>query len=281
MAKISKFFRVALEGASTDGRTIAREWITQMAKNFDPKKYGARVWLEHLRGLMPDGPFKAYGDVVALKAEEVEIDGVKKMALYAQVDPTDDLVKLSKARQKIYTSIEINQKFADTGEAYLVGLGITDSPASLGTEVLAFAAQNPDTSPFKGRKSSPDTLFSEAVENSLEFVEENEPEVKTLSSKVKDLLKKYTDKKSGDESRFADVTAAVETLLEHVCKLGDQFANAEQLAKADQRIAALEKKLEESDTAFTSLKEQLDKEENRQTARPTATGGKGEKQTDC
>ena len=39
----SRFFRVATEGATTDGRAITREQIDQMAKNFDPAKYGARV----------------------------------------------------------------------------------------------------------------------------------------------------------------------------------------------------------------------------------------------
>ena len=47
MATKSRFFRVATEGATTDGRAIEKKWIQQMAKNFDPKKYGARIWLEH------------------------------------------------------------------------------------------------------------------------------------------------------------------------------------------------------------------------------------------
>ena len=46
MAK-SKYFRVATEGATTDGRVISRDWITQMAKNYSPKTYGARINLEH------------------------------------------------------------------------------------------------------------------------------------------------------------------------------------------------------------------------------------------
>nr|WP_262983677.1 GPO family capsid scaffolding protein [Halomonas elongata] len=42
-------FRVATEGATTDGREIKREWIEQMAANYDPAKYGARIWMEHMR----------------------------------------------------------------------------------------------------------------------------------------------------------------------------------------------------------------------------------------
>ena len=34
----SKFFRVATEGATTDGREIQRSWIEQMAKNFNREK---------------------------------------------------------------------------------------------------------------------------------------------------------------------------------------------------------------------------------------------------
>ena len=135
MAK-SKFFRVAVEGATTDGREISRQDIEQIAKSYNPSTYGARVWIEHIRGIGPDSIFKAFGDVVAVKTEEVDINGEMKLALFAQLDPTQDLVALvNKARQKIYTSIEIHPNFAKTGEAYLVGLAVTDSPASLGTEI--------------------------------------------------------------------------------------------------------------------------------------------------
>lgn len=45
----SKWFVVATEGATTDGRTINRTWIEQMAKNYNPKTYGARINLEHYK----------------------------------------------------------------------------------------------------------------------------------------------------------------------------------------------------------------------------------------
>jgi hypothetical protein len=51
-----------------------------------------------------------------------------------------------KAGQKVYTSMEIQPNFANSGKCYLVGLAVTDDPASLGTEYLEFcsrAAQNP------------------------------------------------------------------------------------------------------------------------------------------
>ena len=59
----NNWFRVAVEGATSDKRTIKRSWLEQAAKNFNPSTYCARLWLEHFRSLLPDSPFKAYGDV--------------------------------------------------------------------------------------------------------------------------------------------------------------------------------------------------------------------------
>ncbi|MDP1979157.1 GPO family capsid scaffolding protein [Undibacterium sp.] len=270
----SKFFRVAVEGATTDGRKIERSWIQQMAKNFDPQKYGARIWMEHIRGTLADSPFRAYGDVTAVKAEEVTIDGNKKLALFAQIEPTDDLIAMTKAKQKIYTSIEINDKFADTGEAYLVGLGVTDSPASLGTEVLSFAANNPTANPFAGRKTNPEHLFSAAIEADLEFEEIN-TDTTSLAAKVKGLLNSFSSKKTGDDARFSDIGEAVESILEHTGQQETRFN------ESTKRISELEKNLKTVTDNFNRLKTQLDKEPGNQTTRPTATGGNGTEQTDC
>lgn len=274
MASKSKFFRVATEGATTDGRIIERNWIQQMAASFDPQVYGARIWMEHIRGTLPDSPFKAYGDVVAVKAEEVEIDGGKKMALFAQIEPTPELVAMTKARQKIYTSIEINPKFADTGEAYLVGLGVTDSPASLGTEMLSFASKSPGGNPLASRKVNPDNLFSAAVEVHLEFEDASDPESKSLSATVKNMLKRFSAKKTGDDARFADISEAVEALMTHVGERDDKFR------KAEDKIAALETELKSTKEALHSFKTQMDTQENTQGRRPAATGGSGEQQTE-
>ncbi len=69
MAKAKKFC-VATEGATTDGRVIERQWIEQMAKNYDPKVYGARVNMEHIKGYTPDSQFRRYGDVLEVSSAE-------------------------------------------------------------------------------------------------------------------------------------------------------------------------------------------------------------------
>jgi len=269
----SKFFRVAVEGATTDGRKIERSWIQQMAKNFNPATYGARVWMEHIRGTLPDSPFRAYGDVTALKAEEVTVDGSKKLALFAQIEPTPDLIKMTKGRQKIYTSIEVNDKFADTGEAYLVGLAVTDSPASLGTDILSFAAQNPDKNPLNARKTSPGTLFTEATETVIE-IEETDTEYSGLTERLKDLIKNFGSKKNNDDTRFADITQVLESIAENLQQRETTFNETKE------RIAGLEAELKKVTDEFSALKTKLSKEPAN-TQRDPANGNQQFEKTDC
>ncbi|HEI2940168.1 TPA: GPO family capsid scaffolding protein [Escherichia coli] len=143
----AKRFRIGVEGATTDGREIQREWLEQMAASYNPTVYTALINLEHIKSYLPDSTFNRYGKVTALFAEEItEGPLAGKMALYADVEPTESLVELVKKGQKLFTSMEVSPKFADTGKAYLVGLAATDDPASLGTEMLTFsasAAHNP------------------------------------------------------------------------------------------------------------------------------------------
>lgn len=230
----TKFFRVATEGTTTDGRAIAREWIDQMASSYDPAKYQARVNMEHIRGWSGEGPFKAYGDVVALEARDVE-EG--KRALYAEIDPTDDLVAMTKARQKIFTSIEVQQNFAGTGQAYLVGLAVTDSPASLGLEVLSFAAQHPEANPFAGRKKHPDNLFTAACETEIEFI--------TASPS---LLDRITALFTGGQRKAGDgVDLAVEEVARHSAEL------AGRVERYSRDLEGLNRRLDDLSTRFEQL----------------------------
>lgn len=274
----SKFFRVATEGASTDGREIQRSWIEQMAKNFNREKYGARVWLEHYRGAVPGGAFDALGDVIAVESRTVE-DG--KLALFAQIEALPALVAMNKAKQKIYTSIEVDPNFAKTGEAYLTGLAVTDSPASLGTEVLKFAAGNPDVSPFKGKKHSEGALFSAAVETELGLEGDAESIASTLITKFSDMLKNLSGiaaPKPTPETSDAFATKTLEVL-------GAADAAIQQQAKElAQEKAAREKLAGEFNTLqanFNELSKKLSQQDSSTTTRPEATGSEGVVQADC
>lgn len=265
----SKWTRIAVEGATTDGRKIERSWIEEMAAQYSPNTYGARLNCEHYRSMWPGGEFGAYGDVLALKSEEVEINGEKKLALFAQIEPTDSLLALNKQGQKIYTSIEVQPKFADTGKAYLVGLAITDSPASLGTEALSFSAQH---GTLANRKQAKDNLFSAAEETALEFEEVADSESKALGlfNRVMEALSKSKDKSVKDDAQFSELTEAVEALASHAKEQGDAFT-AEQT-----KLAALKTAHEKLAGEFADLVKRLgETEDHSQRQRPPATGGDG------
>jgi len=267
----SKWFRVGVEGDTTDGRKIEAAWLTQMAANYNPEKYGARVNCEHVRGMAPDSSFGAFGDVTALKTETIQIDGEDKVALYAQITPNDDLIALNKKRKKVYTSMEIDHNFADKGEAYLVGLAVTDSPASLGTEMLEFAATQAEKNPLNARKQKPENVFSAAREVELEFEAST-----SILDRVKELFSKAEEQRT---EKDADYTAAIEAVAGEVAKLQEQFADlangkgtgtdhSTQLEKLSADLQSAMDKIEELETA-------PDKTPNFK-KRPAADGGKGE-----
>lgn len=254
-----------------------------MAETFDPRVYGCRINLEHLKGILPDGPFSRYGDVVELKSEKIDDDSVLKgkLALFAKITPTDDLIAMNKKLQKVYTSMEIQPNFANSGKCYLVGLAVTDDPASLGTEYLEFC-RGAKFNPLNRFKAEPGNLISVATLAELEFEDQAENVFTALSDKVKAI---FSRKQASDDARFQDVHEAVTTVSEHV---------QENLTATEQRLAALENafatlkkdvttKADQTSQAFSKLKTSLDNTESTtQPRRKLSTGGGGDELlTDC
>lgn len=281
--KVSKFFRIGVEGDTCDGRIISGNDIQEMAESFDPRVYGCRINLEHIRGLFPDGDFKRLGDVVELKAEIIDDDSALngKWALFARITPTDDLIAMNKKLQKVYTSMEIQPNFANTGKCYLVGLAVTDDPASLGTEYLEFC-RNAKHNPLQRFKANPENVFSAATLAELEFEDVPDTLLNSLADKVKAI---FSRKQVSDDARLNDVHEAVTTVSEHV---------QTNLTAQDKRLSAMEAalttfkqeltgKIEETSQAFSALKATLDKTESfSQPRRTKASGGGGDELlTDC
>lgn len=260
----TKFLRVARSGKTIDGREITKAQIDQMAANYDPKKYGARVNLEHFMSFFPNTEFKAYGDVIAVKAD-TDSDGER--VLLAQIDATPDLVKLAADRQKVYWSIEIAPNFAGTGEAYLAGLAATDTPASLGTEMLTFAVKS-DKAPADIK----DRLFSTAVESDFEVEDQPKDPGPGLMDKVKQLL---SGKARTDDSRFTQVEGAVTAVAEEVAGIktaADAFAKSGDVQALTAKVDGLSAQLADLKTKLSTT--------SQSPQRPQASGVDAN-QTDC
>jgi len=268
MAKKSKRFRIGVEGATTDGRTIERSWLEEMAASYDPAVYTALINMEHIKGFTPDSMFRRFGKVDSLETEVLTAPEALagKMALYAWITPTDDLVNYTANLQKLFTSMEVNTKFSDTGKAYLVGLAVTDDPASLGTEMLQFSA-SARSNPLAGRKQNPENLFTAAEETLIEW-EEVQDDKPSLFARVAAM---FTKKEQNDDARFSDVHRAVELIATEQQNLSERTDHS--LSAQDARIAELEASLQEQQTAFAEPEQRLSQEDSRKDYRQRAPGG--------
>lgn len=278
MAK-TKFFRVAVEGDTVDGRKIEASWIKDIAATFDPKTYGARVNMEHIRGITDKAPFKSYGDVVAVREAEVELNiggkTVQKLALEAQIEPTDDLIAMNRDKQKIYTSIEVQPNFANTGKANLVGLAVTDSPASLGTEVLSFALDKGKGMSLAPRVQQDGNVVSLGLETSFELEPDATPPASTEASgffaAATAFFKQFTDGKPAEESKKEEPAPANDN------DAAVRFAALGQgIAKMTEGLSAMQadfaKQLGEVKADVTKLRSDIENTDGDRTRRPPASG---------
>lgn len=192
--KRTKPFLLATAGSTVDGRTIDDKMIAEMASSYDPKTYGARLNIEHIRGITGDKPFRSYGDVVELSVGEVDVNfngtTEKRKALYGAFDVLEDAQQLNAAGQKVYPSIEIEPNFGGKGFAYLMGCALTDSPAAIATERLQFNRSMPGTLQLNGEVSA-----------ALEFADEKgatTPEAGGFLTALTGVLEKFTGGKKED-----------------------------------------------------------------------------------
>lgn len=173
-----KKFRVAVSGSTVDGREISPVHLREAAENFNPDVYAARVNVEHYLSPCPSSEFSAMGDVTALSTEDItEGPLAGRTALYAEIEPTERMKQLVADGKKIYSSIELHPQFSVNGRAYLVGLAMTDTPASLGTERLKFTAQQRQAVMTFNSVQGEAPLISEAIESEIiEMAEQRQEE---------------------------------------------------------------------------------------------------------
>lgn len=261
----SKFFRVAVSGSTVDGRVINPQWLKDAAELYDSELYAARIWPVHIRGATPGGDFKAQGDVIALEAREETINGKKRTALYAQIKPLPSLIEMNKKGEKLYTSIEVLPDFDGTGKFYLGGLAVTDSPASIATERLSFAAKH-----FNAH-------ITDALETVIEFEEDADSSQPSAFSRfAASIMDKVNMFKKSNDAQVVQLASLVENMASTFAdelKAQTQRADslAEQQAQYKKTLDALQEKFSVLDSTDASP----------QTQRPLSTGGNNFAVTDC
>ncbi|MGR7448905.1 GPO family capsid scaffolding protein [Klebsiella aerogenes] len=265
-AKPRKKFRVAVSGNTVDGREIQPQHLRDAAANYNLNVYAARVNIEHFLSPYPGSDFGAMGDVTALSTEDItEGPLAGRTALYAEIDPSDRMVQMTDKGQKVYSSIELAPQFALNGKAYVVGLAMTDTPASLGTDRLKFAAQQrASVMAFNNQQGEP-PMFTEAIEAEvIELAAQRSDEGVKWFARVMDILGKG---QKTDDQRFSQVHQAVEAVAQEQSDQLDRFSTIEQEHQQDR--AAIQKLTSELD----ALRQQLGSTDANFSQRPAANGG--------
>lgn len=222
--RVIKRFRVAREGQTVDGRELTRQEIQEMADTYNPEHYAGRINIEHFGGWSPEPPFNAYGDI--LKVEAVDENG--KLHLYNEISALPNFVALNKKGQKIYPSIEFYRNFAGTGKAYQVGLGMTDTPASLGTQAIKFSNNRHSLS------TQPDS------EIYITMSEQNQNEGKSLIEQLKEAFTPAPKpKEQFSDELAAQLTQGVVQCLNGLKTLTQEISTIKQTLSAPPAPAAV------------------------------------------
>jgi soluble cytochrome b562 len=127
----SSWITILMAGTTIDGRTVEDKDLTEIADTYDPAVYEASINADHYRhGLR-------YGRVAEVRLSKHAT--LNKTTLQARLVPNAFFLEMNKHKQKLHTSCELRNNFAGTGRTYLMGLAITDNPASLGTDRIEFS----------------------------------------------------------------------------------------------------------------------------------------------
>ncbi|WP_140920176.1 GPO family capsid scaffolding protein [Limnobaculum xujianqingii] len=244
----TSWIRIATEGETVDGRVIEAQWLIDMAETYDPNVYTAMLWPEHERW------YGSCGEVLELHSEPV--DGLQR--LFAKMCPSVDLIRANQNGQLLFCSIEPTEtlNFRGTGKPYLEGLGVTNEPASIGTERMRF-------------KSKKNGRIYGALEP-LVISEVTEGTNVTAKQKTKEAGKKSTflrlfniqddtpePETEGDKSVEEKLTAIAEVLadlLTRVEKLETDKADTADVEKIEEAVTDIEE-------TVTEVKEVVDSAE--------------------
>ncbi|HHS9135443.1 TPA: GPO family capsid scaffolding protein [Escherichia coli] len=268
-----KKFRVAVSGSTVDGREISPVHLREAAENFNPDVYAARVNVEHYLSPCPSSEFSAMGDVTALSTEDItEGPLAGRTALYAEIEPTERMKQLVADGKKIYSSIELHPQFSVNGRAYLVGLAMTDTPASLGTERLKFTAQQRQAVMTFNSVQGEAPLISEAIESEIiEMAEQRQEEGTQWFNRVMGIIGRG---RKADDASFSRIQEAVEGVATSQADIIDRFNALETRHQQDsQKITSLT-------TELAALKEKLRTQDGDPQNRFTATGAASDQLVD-
>lgn len=210
---------IATSGQAVDGRTIEPQWLIDAAETYSRDTYTALIWPHHPQYEYAEREFTCnLGEVDALKTETV--DGVVK--LYAQLIPNRFLIYANEDGQKLFTSAEFMGDFAGSGREYLMGLAVTDIPASLGTEKIKFQLAGEEKDAARGSletfslgklktQKKQSSFWGKLFSTRKEFTPTPEPNTNSDTNKPNE----------GEEQKMDELKALLQQMMQMLTDMGD------------------------------------------------------------
>lgn len=260
------FICILTSGHTVDGREVAQVVLEQIAETYNPTTYNARINIDH-----SDHSAKL-GSVLAVKVEGNQ--------LLAQLKPNDYFLYLTQQGQYLHTSCEIQMDFAKTGKAYLTGLAVTDSPASLGTTELHLSQQKAGAAVFNTNNGI--TPKKPTLLNKL-FNQDNQKEDEMTDKATLELLSQMQTSNAAQTIALTALVTGVTALTEKLSASDTPNTPAEKPEGVEktftEKLSALTSKFETQQETIADLKEKLSKVSDEQN-RHEATGGKDDDEED-
>lgn len=250
-----------------------------MAELYDPEEYKALIWPEHYRSAWAVFEGKNWGEVEELKAGKFK----DKLRLFAKLTPNHYLLEANKDGQKLFSSIEPEPDYKKEGRCYLLGLAVTDSPASSGTtrlrlrfsrvqgqytELECSALEEWDLTPFYSQNAEFSKFFAmcrsffnreQPNETNQPQSEDEKPMNKEQFSELMAAVARVSEKTEALESQFKTFSAnkTPETNGEEIEGDGkDKETNGmtpEQYNKLQETLDRIDQKQTDLETKFTQL----------------------------
>lgn len=120
---------IGRSGKTVDGRQIDPNWLVEAAESYDTALFTALIWPDHRRWFN-------MGKVAEVRHQTNSEGGVD---LQARLNPNEWYLGSNRDGQRLFTSMELQPNFRETGKYYLAGLAATDDPASAGTSEVRFS----------------------------------------------------------------------------------------------------------------------------------------------
>lgn len=247
--------RIGRSGPTVDGRFINADDLREAAEQYNSELYTALIWPDHKR-------WYNFGSIEKVRVEDNDEGGID---LFAILKPNEFYLYANKQGQNLFTSMELQPDFRDTGKHYLTGLGATDSPASAATTEMRFSAI--------GEKN---ILLSEHIENTTHQFEDTEQPpnwfkqffnknteadmskeaIEKLSSELNALKKQFSALTSTETpNEEVDESKNFETLSKSVTALAERFTAFENNLNNENEDAS---KFESLQSALTELSEKFE-----------------------